>query len=431
MPDNGDFVSIDIDQLQIGLYVTLDMKWMDHLFLTKTFKIKDEKQLQQVRSLGLRTILYNPARSDVPPLPLQPKSTAETPPPPAPEINAEELATSARKKARMERIDKLRQSVKQCEKEFVESTTAILGINQNIFSRPQESVKAATQLVFQMADSILIDKDLAIHAMNDKIAGKDVYFHSLNVSVLAMVLAKEMGLPRPEIGLVGLGALFHDIGKSRIPDKILRKMEPLSKAEQSFIALHPRYGEEIARALKLPPPVIAIVNHHHECMDGSGYPDQLDKNSIPRLTRIVAIANAFDNLCNNVNPAKSLTPYEAVSMMFTKQRKLFDATALSVFIHCMGIYPPGTVVRLSDDIWGIVASVNIHQPLKPVVLIYDPEVPKDKAILINLDEEPDFKITRTYRPIELPREVYEYLSPRRRVTYYFNEAAKAKPKPKP
>lgn len=425
--DAGEFVSIDIDQLRVGLYITLDLKWMDHQFLTNSFKIKDQKQLDQIRHLGLRRIRYDPARSDLAPLPPQAPDTAR-PPPPAPTIDAEEAAAIERKKARVERLQRLRQSANQCEKQFIEAAASLKDINQHLYSRPQESVKVATDLVARMADSLLIDKDLAIHSMNDKIAGEDVYFHSLNVSVLAMMLAKEMGLPRPEIGLVGLGALFHDIGKTRIPDKILRKQEPLSPAELNFLAQHPRYGEEIGRVLKLPPPVIEIILHHHECMDGSGYPDRLDEHTLPRLTRIVAIANSFDNLCNQANPAKSLTPYEAVSLMFAKQRNLYDPTALSVFIHCMGIYPPGTVVQLSDGIWGMVVSVNVHQPLKPVVLIYDPEVPKEEAILINLEEEPDFKVVHTFRPGELPREVLEYLSPRRRVTYYFNESSSEKPK---
>lgn len=430
MAETGEFISIDIDQLRVGLYITLDLKWMDHQFLTNSFKIKDEKQLEQIRHLGLSKVRYNPAKSDLPPLAPKPKQEehAAPTPPPKPVISPEEVAAIERKKARMERLTKLRQSVGQCEKQFVEAATTLKTINQHLYSRPQESVKVATDLVAKMADSLLIDKDLAIHAMNDKVAGEDVYFHSLNVSVLAMMLAKEMGLQRPEIGLVGLGALFHDIGKTRVPDKILRKQDPLTPAELNFLAEHPKYGEEIARSMKLPPPVIEIILHHHENMDGSGYPDRLDEHSIPRLTRIVAIANTFDNLCNQANPARSLTPYEAVSLMFAKQRKLFDPTALSVFIHCMGIYPPGTVVRLSDDIWGMVVSVNVHQPLKPVILIYDPEVPKEEAILLNLEEEPDFKITRTCRPSELPREVLEYLSPRRRVTYYFNESGNDKPK---
>lgn len=423
-----EYVNVDVDQLQIGMYITLDLKWMEHQFMTNSFKIKNAQQLEDVRHLGLKTIRYNPSKSDSKPLPPSARPAESAPPPPPPALSAEEEAAIARKKERVERLQKLRQSVNVCEKKLVEAAQTIKNINHFLYSRPEESVKAATTLVSQMAESLLIDKDLAIHAMNDKVAGEDVYFHSLNVSVLAMMLAKEMKLSKEHIAQIGMGALFHDIGKTRVPTKILNKTSPLTTAEANFLAEHPHYGAEVGANMKLAAPVLDIILHHHEAMDGSGYPDKLKGNAIAPLTRIVSIANTFDNLCNQVNPAKNMTPYEAVAMMFAKQKHLFDPTPLNVFIRTMGIYPPGTVVSLTDDIWGMVISVNVNKPLKPVILIYDPEVPKEEAILVNLEEEPDLKIVRTYRTADLPRDVFEYLSPRRRITYYFNEADAGKPK---
>jgi putative nucleotidyltransferase with HDIG domain len=436
MPDTVEYREIGPEQLCVGLFVSLDMKWMDHPFLTNSFKVRDQKQLDTLLSLGLRSLRYDPARSDVEPLPPRP------PAPPAAEdaaaaaaraaaeaaAEAERQAVIARKKARIEQLSKIRQSIGKCEREMVQAAGAIKSINQNLYARPQESVKAATALVAQMAQSLLVDKDLAIHAMNDKVAGEDVYYHSLNVSVLAMMLAREMKLDKKEVGLIGLGALFHDIGKSRIPDRILRKQEPLSTAEQNLLAEHPRYGEEIARNLHLPPPVLDIILHHHERLDGSGYPDGLDERGLARQTRVVAIANGFDNLCNQPVQARCMTPHEAVSHMFAKQRSWFDGNALSIFIRCLGIYPPGTVVRLTGDIWGMVVSVNVNQPLKPIVLIYDAEVPRHEAILLNLEEGGEIEIVETVKPADLPRHVFEYLSPRQRVTYYFNEAPEEKPR---
>jgi len=422
MPDKSpDYVSIDIDQLQVGLFVALDMKWMEHQFMTNSFKIKNAKQLQELKRLGLKSIRYSPAKSDAKPLPKQNRTKAPPPPPP-PSITPDEQAAIARKKARVERLGKLRQSVNQCEKKFAEAAGTYKNINQNLYARPEESVHAASELVERMAESLLVDKEIAIHAINDKVVGEDVYFHSLNVSVLAMMLAKELEMPRDEIGLAGLGALFHDIGKTRVPTTILNKIGPLMPAEANFLAEHPRYGHEIGQMLKLPAAVLDIILHHHEAMDGSGYPDKLNGGLLPLPTRVVAIANVFDSLCNQTDPAKSMTPHEAVATMFAKQKHLFDARALGVFIRCMGVYPPGTLVQLQDEIWGMVVSVNPHQPLRPVILIYDPEVPKEEAILLNLAEESDLKIAQSFRPNELPREVFEYLSPRRRVTYYFNEA---------
>lgn len=432
MAGNLEFVTIDIAQIQVGLYIALDLKWMEHQFPTNSFKIRTQKQLAELRALGLKTIRYCPARSEAEPLSLRPE-----PAPPAPEILAEpilaepilsvaEKTAIERKQQRAQRLNALRQSVSQCAKTYAKASESIRNINQHLYSKPEESLRAATDLIGQMAESLLIDKDIAIHLMNDKVAGEDVYFHSLNVAVLAMMLAREMKLSKAEIALVGLGAIFHDIGKSRIPDTILRKAEPLTQSERNFLALHTRYGEEIGRSLNLPKPVLDIILHHHEDMIGTGYPDKLDGQSLPRLTRITAIADAFDELCNESAASKPMTPYEAVSHMFSKQRALYDPGALGTFIRCMGIYPPGTLVSLADHMWGMVISVNVQQPLKPLIMVYDPDVPKEEAILLDLVEEPGMKIEKTYRPTDLPREVFEYLSPRHRVTYYFDEATERK-----
>ena len=418
MSQTEEFLDIDVAQIRVGLFITLDLHWMDHPFVTNTFKIKDEDQIKTIRRLGLKKIRYCPSKSSG--KPLDPPKQASTSAPI--QVSPEEQAAMQAKKARVERLSQHRQSVMKCEKQLLEATRALKAVNHNLFSRPQESVKAAQGLVDKMIDSLLTDKDIAIHAMNDKVAGEDVYHHSLNVSILAMILAKELGLPKEEISLVGLGAVFHDIGKTQIPDRILRKTEPLTKPEQNFLAQHPIYGEEIGRSLKLPLAVQEIILHHHEHMDGTGYPNGLREAGIPQLTRIVAIVNTFDNLCNHVNIAKSLTPYEAISTMFAKQRALFDPAALALFIRSMGVYPPGTIVKLSNDLWGIVVSMNVKKPLKPNVLVYDPEVPKQEAIIVDLDEQPDIAISKTFRPAQLPRDVFDYLSPRTRITYYFDDA---------
>ena len=424
MSQTEDFLDIDIAQLRVGLYITLDLHWMDHPFVTNTFKIKDAEQIRTIQRLGLKTVRYSPTKSAA--KPLDPPKQASAPAPV--QVSPEEQAAMQAKKERIERLSQHRQSVMKCEKQLLEANRALKAINHNLFSRPQESVKAASDLVGKMIDSLLTDKDIAIHAMNDKVAGEDVYHHSLNVSILSMILAKEMGLPKEEIELAGLGAVFHDIGKTQIPDRILRKTEPLTKPEQNFLAQHPQYGEEIGRSLKLPLAVQEIILHHHEHMDGSGYPNGLREAGIPQLTRIVSIVNAFDNLCNHVNIAKSLTPYEAISMMFAKQRALYDPAALTMFIRNMGVYPPGTIVKLSNDLWGMVVSMNVKKPLKPNILVYDPEVPKQEAIVIDLDEQPELSISKTFRPAQLPREVFDYLSPRTRITYYFDDAPDSKTK---
>jgi putative nucleotidyltransferase with HDIG domain len=291
---------------------------------------------------------------------------------------------------------------------------------RNLLARPEETVQGADRLIRDMVQSMLADRNIAIHLMNDNIAGEDVYYHSLNVAVLSMMLGREAGLSAERINLLGVGALFHDVGKSRIPDQVLLKTEPLNHAERALYHLHCHMGEEIAEKLGLDPDAIAIVSQHHETMDGTGYPRGLKGDGISHLARIVAIANAYDNHCNRINPDESLTPHEALAQMFSKERVHFDDELLKMFIKCMGVYPPGSIVQLSNEAVGMVISINPSQTLRPSVLIYDPTVPKEDAIIIDLESEPDVSIVESFRPHLLLREIYDYLSPRKRVTYYFS-----------
>ncbi|MCX9156381.1 HD-GYP domain-containing protein [Niveibacterium sp. 24ML] len=403
-------------QLCIGLQIHLDLSWMDHPFTFSSFKIKSLDQIATLQSLGLTRIRYSPGKSEAEPLAV-PTGPVSAPPP---ALSREHDPAYAAKRQRVERLAAQRAKVNACEREFQSATKAIKSITQNLFARPKESYEAARGLTDTMVDSMLTDADVAITLMSDKAGNEDVYYHSLNVTVLAMMLAKELKAPAEAIKSLGVGALFHDIGKVEIPDKVLRKIDPLTHAEAVLMQQHVVYGLEIGKKLELSGEVMAIVAQHHEHADGSGYPRGLQGNQISLLARIVTIVNAYDNLCNPPNPAKAMTPHEALSVMYAQQRAHFDANALSVFIRCMGVYPPGSIVVLSNETIGMVVSVNSTRPLKPTVLVYDPAVPKEEAILVDLEQEAEVSIARTLKPQQLPRPVFEYLSPRRRVTYYFD-----------
>jgi len=417
MTDTSEPLRVAVGRLRPGIYVRLELKWLDHPFSFNSFKIHDQKQLDTLLALGLRDVIYEPEKSDVVPLPADDCPVPMNTPPPMPE--ADQLAL-AEKKRRIARVSKEREAIQRCEKKFVGAISAVRNLMRNLLARPEESIQAADVLIRGMVESMLADHNIAVHLMNDKIAGEDVYYHSLNVAVLAMILGRESGLPAEEVSLLGMGALFHDVGKSRIPDTVLLKAEPLNHAERALYRLHCHMGVEIAQQLGLAPSAIDIVAQHHETMNGKGYPRGLQGDKISRLARIVVIVNAYDNHCNRINPNDSLTPHEALALMFSRERELYDNELLKLFIKCMGVYPPGSIVQLSNEAVGMVVSINAKQALRPSVLIYDPTVPKEEAIIYDLTDDPDIKIVECIRPNLLLREIYDYLSPRKRVTYYFD-----------
>jgi len=298
-------------------------------------------------------------------------------------------------------------------------------IEKNIYSHPAETLQATSKLVNQIAESILSAPELAIQVMGGKLGGEELYFHSLNVTMLSMMMARDLKLPAEVVGVLGVGALLHDIGRKEVPDKILLKVEPLTPAEQHFFELHPTYGVEMAKKMHLSATALAIIAQHHELFDGSGYPAKLKGEAIHLLARVVVIANHYDELCNPIHIANALTPHEALSLMFAKLRGKFDPKLLSAFIRCLGVYPPGTIVQLSNGFIGMVSTVNTAHPMKPIVVVYDADVPKEEAMLLDMDTQTDLNIGKAIRPGQVPREIYNYLSPRKRVSYYF-DAAKPK-----
>lgn len=419
MADNGvDEHFVTAEQLCVGMYVHLDVPWIDHPFTFSSFKIKTLEQVATIQALGIARVRYAPNRSDVEPLPaMAPTDAPPTLPPPL--APADDPVYRA-KRERVRRLAERHERAKACEREFVSHARTIKSFNQTMFSQPDAVREQAAQLVSAMADSMLMDVEIAIQLMADKIGGEEMYLHSLNVATLSMMLAKEMKLPHELLRPLGLGALFHDAGEVDIPDRVLRKTEALTRAEQSLVQQHCVYGLEIGRKLKLPQEALLVILQHHERVDGSGYPKRAVGAEQSPLSRIVAIVNVYDELCNPYDAQRALTPHEALSTMYAQQRHQFDAFAISTFIRCMGVYPPGTIVGLSNGALGVVISVNSARSLKPTVLVYDPSVPRDEAIIVDLEQEGDLNVAKTFRPQTLPPAAVAYLSPRRRMAYYFD-----------
>jgi len=122
---------------------------------------------------------------------------------------------------------------------------------------------------------------------------------------------------------------------------------------------------------------------------------------------------------------QSMTPHEALSLMYAHRRAQFDPLAMATLVKSLGVYPPGTLVKLSNDAVGLVMNVNVGLPLRPRIMVYDDEIPKEDAIIIDLSaESKELGITSSIRPGLLPRAIYDYLNPRKRVNYYVDSKAK-------
>lgn len=415
--------TISPDQLRVGLYIHLDLGWMDHPFTFSNFKIRNESQIAQIRGLGLKQLRYDPLRSDCEPSPPPPPQAARAErnvAVPAAEV-VTEGAPEDKEAFENQRLEELRRAVHECEHKFMQAASAVTRIEREIHITPPKSMAEAHALVDCMVESLLTESDIVLHAMNDRRGMAEQYSHALNVTVLAMIMAKSLDMTEAEVKHLAMGALFHDIGKTRIPDRITRKTDPLTRSELALMQEHSKFGAEFANNFKLDPRVALIIQQHHECVDGSGYPGKLKGEQIDRLARILAIVNVYDNLCNPLDASTAMSPYEALANMFSRQRTKFDPSILKLLIKSMGVYPPGSIVRLSSGDHGMVIAVNPSKPLRPCVMLHLPDVPSKTPMLIDLGDEASLSITQCLRPSQLPKDALDYLSPGKRISYYFDK----------
>ncbi len=412
------------DHLRVGLYVYIDLPWFRHPFTRNSFKISSEEQIRELRALSVPRFRYDPQRSEGTPTEgaatVAPESAAPMDAGTPAATHAQELPAAATD-PRVLQLREYRKAAARTERCFVKAVGIMRRLDKHLLSRPRQTLEEMGELVEQMVTAFLERQEVTLQVMGENCGGEEAYHHSLNVSILCMMLVKGLELNSVQAGLLATGALLHDIGLSEIPDRVLKKSpEEQTKPERELRGRHIEYGSRIGRRLDLAPEVLAIIEQHHELADGTGYPQGLTLEQIAPLARVVALVNFYDTLCNPVDFSQAMTPHEALSFIFARRQSQFDASVLQLLIHSLGVYPPGSIVRLSDESIAMVVSVNPHKLLRPWVLVYDAGVPREEAAMLNLEMEDELSIGQSIRPVLLPASVYAYLSPRKRITYFFD-----------
>lgn len=455
---------IDVQALRIGMFVRLGGGWMAHPFPLSNFKISTPDQLATLRALGVTQVRWDPRLSDIEPAgvalpgtppaapsaapsaaplaaarqePAHPVTTAAATPAGAaaskPRPTLEELlgveptaAPASEADLQAQRLSRQRASLVHCERQFNEAASAYKQATSIILSDPQDAKVQLEALSNNLLDKMLSEPDLCIRLLRDTAGGKAAT-HTLNVSVLSMLLGRNFGLSETDLFDLGVGALLHDIGKIDLPERLHHPDERFSPAELKAYQEHVVLGLARGQKMGLRAGVMQVIAQHHEMADGSGFPLKLGSERMSDAARIVALVNAYDTLCNPQLSTRAITPHEALATMFTHAKKRFDPALLGTFIKMMGVYPAGSTVQLTDDRFAVVVSVDSARPLKPRVFVHDAKVARDAALIVDLGDQPGLGIRRGVKPEQLPLPTLHYLAPRQRVVYYFEPAYPADP----
>jgi HD-GYP domain-containing protein (c-di-GMP phosphodiesterase class II) len=416
----GTPIPIDPSQVVIGLYIWLDISWVDHPFLTSRILVSTEKEIAMIRAHHVEgRLYYYPEMSKAEPAPrCAADSQTQT------EVSVTALQDAAIRSevralelAKKEKLRLQKDVMNRADRNWEEAARATREALLNMARSPKTAGVQLSQLSRQTASAIAKGQDVLLHLLGDK-KGQGPQFHALNVMTLCMVLGKHVGLTERELSDLALGALAHDSGKTQVPAAILQS-STRKKFEEDFYRQHVQFSLQFAaESGAFTPEALAVIADHHECADGSGWPK--GKKETSRAARVLALVNRYDRLCTPEAPGReALMPSEALATLFRSLAEKFDKALLSSMIKLLGVYPPGTVVHLSDGSLALVVSPGLTS-LQPRVLIYSPEVARDDGPTMDLADEPGLKVAEAIRPATLPPDVLEWLNPQQRLSYFYS-----------
>jgi HD-GYP domain-containing protein (c-di-GMP phosphodiesterase class II) len=423
--------TIAIEDLRVGMFVQLDGGWMSHPFPRSNFRIHSPEQIHTLRGLGLKRLRWVPEKSDLPAepvpvaavaVPTAPAAGATPAADPAPTAAGADTASQARRQA----LQTQRDAQLSNERRHAAAALAWRAAQDAVPQRPLDAGRASEALTRELLAQMQTSDDIGITLVAG--AGDRSAAHALNVTVISLLIARNLGFAQAELQDLGVGALMHDVGKLELAERVRHVDESFGAAELGAYREHVAKGVLLGEKMALSAPAQQVLAQHHEHVDGSGFPAKASAERIGMAARVVALVNRYDNLCNPLSRSLALTPHEAVSVLFAQGRARFDGAVLNGFIRMMGVYPAGSLVQLTDDRFALVVGINASRPLKPRVLVHDKNTPRDEALFLDLEHCPNLGIRRSLPAAKLPAAAIEYLEPRARVAYFF-EPLTATPEP--
>ncbi len=431
-----------IDDLRPGHFIELEGGWFAHNFIRSKFLIDSPRVLDELRAAGIQSVLVHPDKSTLP-FPAPPDAEAkprtdtaadDTSAPAADAIESKQAraaratdeavaAAPATLREAVRRGGEMRQRQEAAEQAHAHALQETQFVMQNLLA-PGGGAAERTRAFVDNAVATVLGDDATLHLLSGRQGEMSLRFHALQVMTLGLLTGKRLGLPEAELNDLATAALFHDCGISRLQDSVRMAAGGGSRIEQEAYQAHVLYSVEMAKAnAAISKPALAAILTHHEAFNGSGYPKKLAGEDIPLLGRILAIVDRYDYLVNPTASPLGMTPAEALMRLFQVEGARFDKRVLHAFAKSVGIYPPGSIVQLSDDRYGIVIGVNTDMLMCPSVLVYEPAVPKSQAPVVDLLETADLNIKNCVAAALVPKDVLEYLNPRGRVAYFYSRAS--------
>jgi putative nucleotidyltransferase with HDIG domain len=343
--ENG-IIRIHVYELRVGMWVSrLETLEKDSTFLFEQFEIKNNADIQAIQAVCDYVFID---------IERQKRSHGSIP----------TGKTAAKQQLSFAR------SFDQAAQTYQNASNLIKSVMDDIRFGNQLNVTAVKTAVSDCVDKVLENSDAMLLLIQLRNIDQYTTQHSLNVCILAILVARELKLSLKELNDIGVCGLMHDIGKMKIPLEILNKPGKLEEDEVVIMRRHTGFGRDILMSARdIYPGAVDVAYSHHEHLNGTGYPRGIDKTALTLFTKIVAVVDAYDAISSDRVYQIGRPHLIALGILTKAMHAKFDGQVVTQFINCIGFYPQGNAVELSSGEIGIVVEQNTGNRLKPKILV--------------------------------------------------------------